>query len=184
MREDGTYTGFEDFAVLNGRQTADKYRGSYETSIFKRLRDFGSVTALNADSERLFKLLVLNCAVRNGDAHLKNFGVLYPSIEGPVSLAPVYDIVTTTAYLPGDRMALTLDGSTQWPSAAVLQRFGETRGIASPSSTRATLEQVAQAVSQTMEDIRTYIRRRPDFALVGGRMLSEWDKGIASLKVN
>ena len=31
--------------------------------------------------------------------------------------APVYDLVTTAAYMPNDSMALTLNGSTKWPSA-------------------------------------------------------------------
>jgi serine/threonine-protein kinase HipA len=38
LRKDGTYRGFEDFCVLNGRRTEEKYRGSYETSIMKRSR--------------------------------------------------------------------------------------------------------------------------------------------------
>src|ERR1700733_11770580 len=33
---DGTYRGVEDFCVLNGRRTDEKYRGSYETSVMKR----------------------------------------------------------------------------------------------------------------------------------------------------
>ncbi|MBS0155662.1 MAG: hypothetical protein JSS38_13770 [Nitrospira sp.] len=26
--------------------------------------------------ERLFNLIAINCAIRNGDAHLKNFGIV------------------------------------------------------------------------------------------------------------
>jgi serine/threonine-protein kinase HipA len=35
LRLDGTYRGFEDFCVLNAKQTDQKYSGSYETSILK-----------------------------------------------------------------------------------------------------------------------------------------------------
>ena len=37
LRPDGTYRGFEDFCVLNARRTEEKYRGSYETSVMRRL---------------------------------------------------------------------------------------------------------------------------------------------------
>jgi serine/threonine-protein kinase HipA len=39
----------------------------------------------------------LNIALRNSDAHLKNFAVTYTSAKD-VRLAPVYDIVTVTVY--------------------------------------------------------------------------------------
>src|ERR1700723_1271766 len=70
---DGTYFGFEDFCVLNARRTDEKYRGSNETSVMKRFQQFANSPAVLADAERLFTLIVLNCALRNGDAHLKNF---------------------------------------------------------------------------------------------------------------
>jgi serine/threonine-protein kinase HipA len=76
LRPDGRYLGFEDFCVLNARSTAEKYRGSYETSVLKRFQEFASPDAVTSGTERLFTLIVLNCALRNGDAHLKNFGVL------------------------------------------------------------------------------------------------------------
>lgn len=178
-RVDGTYRGFEDMCVLNARKAADKYSGSYETSILKRFRDFASPESVVADSEQLFKLIALNCALRNGDAHLKNFGIIYDSIEGPVSLAPAYDIVTTTVYLPADVMALTLNGSTRWPSTEVLRQFGETRGIGSPARVRDLIEMVDNAVAETMPEAEALMRDRPEFYPIGERMLAEWKKGIA-----
>jgi hypothetical protein len=62
--------------------------------------------------EKLFMLIALNCALRNGDAHLKNFGIVYDDVQGEARLAPVYDLVTTSVYLPKDSLALTLNGST------------------------------------------------------------------------
>ena len=57
--------------------------------------------------EQSFGSLVLSVMVRNGDAHLKNFGVLYASPGDTVALAPVYDVATTTAYIRKDAPALT-----------------------------------------------------------------------------
>jgi len=37
---DGTYRGLEDFCVLNGRRTDEKYRSSYETSVMKQFGQF------------------------------------------------------------------------------------------------------------------------------------------------
>jgi len=45
---------------------------------------------------KLFTLIALNCALHNGDAHLKNFGVVYDGVQGAARLAPVYDLVTTS----------------------------------------------------------------------------------------
>jgi serine/threonine-protein kinase HipA len=181
LRPDGTYRGLEDFCVLNARSTADKYRGSYETSIWKRFRQFASAEQVTEDSERLFTLMALNCALRNGDAHLKNFGVVYDDPEATVSLAPVYDIVTTTAYVPADTMALTLDGSTRWPDAARLQAFGETRAIGSPAAIRAILDKVADAVAETRPELAAYAQDRPAFAEVAGRMGQAWEQGLVSV---
>ena len=116
LRTDGTYRGFEDFCVLNGRRTDQKYSGSYETRVLRRFQQFANSPTVAAESLQLFRLIVFNCAIRNGDAHLKNFGVVYDDVQGAAHLAPAYDLVTTTAYIPKDRMALTLNGSTEWPS--------------------------------------------------------------------
>ncbi|MBU2605194.1 MAG: type II toxin-antitoxin system HipA family toxin [Alphaproteobacteria bacterium] len=178
LRADGRYRGFEDFCVLNGRRTADKYLGSYETAVLKRFREFASPGQIARGSETLFRMIALNAALRNGDAHLKNFGVVYDDVEGGIALAPVYDIVTTTAYIRADQMALTLDGSTRWPTARQLLAFGTTRQIGSPAVIKGILGEIAEGVNETMEQIRQHIRGHPEFEEVGKRMLVEWAEGI------
>ena len=64
--------------------------------------------------------------------HLKNFGIVYDDVQAEARLAPVNDLVTTSAYLPNDSMALTLNGTTKWASPKELQRLGETRMGATP----------------------------------------------------
>jgi serine/threonine-protein kinase HipA len=179
LKPDGTWRGFEDFAVLNGRRAADKYGGSYETSVLRRFTQFASGLGVAADIERLFTLIVLNCALRNGDAHLKNFGVVYDDVAGPIQLAPVFDVITTTAYLPVDAMALSLDGTTRWPSAARLQAFGETRGVGAPAVVRAVRQRVAEALAETALELKAHMAEHPAFREIGARMLAEWAKGAA-----
>jgi serine/threonine-protein kinase HipA len=183
LRRDGTYCGFEDFCVLNAKRTDEKYSGSYETSIIKRFQQFANSPHVYADLEKLFTLVALNCALHNGDAHLKNFGIVYDDVLGAARLAPVYDLVTTSVYLPRDSMALTLNGSTRWPAARELQRLGEIRCGGTPSQVRDILERIAEALRSTSAEVRTHMREDPDFAEIGERMLREWEKGAAfSLK--
>lgn len=180
LRGDGTYRGFEDFCVLNARRTDEKYRGSYETSVMKRFQQFANSTEVFADLEKLFMLIALNCAIRNGDAHLKNFGIIYDDVLGAARLAPVYDLVTTTVYLANDRMALTLNGTTDWPTEKELRRLGETRMSGSPARVRQILEKIEDALEDTRAEVERHIRQHGSFAKIGRRMLEEWDAARAA----
>ena len=183
LRADGSYRGVEDFCVLNARRTEEKYRGSYETTVTKRLADYVDAADLPAENEKLFTLIALNCALRNGDAHLKNFAIVYERVLAQARLAPVYDLVTTSAYLPQDNMALTLDGTTRWPDVRRLRRLGETRMIDTPARVRDILARIADAMAETMGEIRAYRREHPEFAEVGERMMQQWEEGMrGSLK--
>lgn len=183
LRADGSYRGVEDFCVLNARRTEEKYRGSYETAVLKRLGDYVGAGDLPAENEKLFTLLALNCALRNGDAHLKNFAVVYERVLGEARLAPVYDLVTTSVYLPADNMALTLDGTTRWPDAKRLRRLGETRMIGTPARIRDIFVRIADALAETMGDIRAHRKEHPAFAEIGERMVRAWEEGVrGSLK--
>ena len=65
-----------------------------------------------ASLEQFFGIVSLSCIVGNGDAHLKNFGLLYSDpTQGDARQAPAYDIVNTTAYIPEDVLALDLAGN-------------------------------------------------------------------------
>jgi serine/threonine-protein kinase HipA len=184
LHRDGTYRGFEDFCVLNARRTDQKYSGSYESSIMKRFAEFANSSHVGEDLEGLFTLIALNCALRNGDAHLKNFGIVYDDVQGEARLAPVYDLVTTSVYLPKDSMALTLNGSTKWASAKELQRLGETRMGGTPARVREILERIDAAIAATSHDVRSYIKDHPDFEDIGTRMLQQWEQGaVLSLRV-
>jgi len=183
LRPDGSYRGFEDFCVLNARRTEEKYRGSYETSILKRFTEFANSSHVGEDLERLFTLIAVNCALRNGDAHLKNFGIVYDDVQGEARLAPVYDLVTTSVYLPKDSMALTLNGTTKWASAKELQRLGETRMGGTPARVKEILERVGAAIASTSQEVGAYIKEHKEFDEIGNRMLQEWEQGATlSLK--
>jgi serine/threonine-protein kinase HipA len=173
---DGGYLGFEDFCVLNALPTSEKYSGGYETRLFKRLRDFVSPENHRAAAKRLYKLFALNCAIRNGDAHLKNFGVTYEDVRGATDLAPVYDLVTTRAYLPRDAMALTLEGTTSWPDRKRLAALGSTRADLTPREIEQILEATADAMSDAARPMQQYFRASP--YPIGERIAAAWQEGI------
>jgi serine/threonine-protein kinase HipA len=136
--------GFEDMVSLQGKQNTEKYDGSYE-SIAKAITLNVSPAHLASSLGALFELVALSVLLRNGDAHLKNFGLLYtdPTTDD-CRLAPTYDIVTTTMYLPNDRMALNLARDRAWPSDATLIKFG--REHCRMSAPQKTIERLRQAI--------------------------------------
>lgn len=112
LTDQGQALGFEDFCVLQGRQRDDKYEGSYE-QLLKTIKLFVSPAHRSQSVQQFFKMLVLNNHLQNGDAHLKNFGLIYEDNKS-IRLAPAYDVVSTTAYIREDMSALTLMGSRKW----------------------------------------------------------------------
>lgn len=122
IAENGNPLGFEDMCVLQARQRDDKYTGSYE-QVVKSIKIFTSASYKVQSLEQFFKMLVINNQLQNGDAHLKNFGIIYEDGEH-IRLAPAYDVVSTTAYVHNDIAALTLLGSKKWWDRKFLIRFG------------------------------------------------------------
>ena len=59
--------------------------------------------------------LVVNILIGNGDAHLKNWSVIYRDNVTP-QLAPAYDLVSTTRYVQNDSLALNLGGEKRFGS--------------------------------------------------------------------
>lgn len=176
LNNDG-YLGFEDFCVLNGKTAAQKYDGSYE-SITKRIKDFVSPEQVRPALETFFKALALSCALKNGDAHLKNFGVLYDNTESTVRLSPIYDMVTTTAYNPADILALTLGGTKRWPTSRTLMAFARTHCNITAGRARELLGEVAQGVLHAVNEATLYMHSNAQFQDVGAVMLAQWNQGL------
>lgn len=124
--QSGEKLGIEDFATLLGRSGDDKYKGSYENIV--------KATWLNTESlaevEHAFKLIAFNCLIGNGDAHLKNFSLVYDSNLSNIRLSPVYDITHTLIYSTIDKnMALKMRKSRAFPSQQQLIDFAYDAGI-------------------------------------------------------
>ena len=59
--------------------------------------------------------LVVNILIGNGDAHLKNWSVIYKDKVTP-QLSPAYDLVSTIHYVQNDSLALNLGGEKHFES--------------------------------------------------------------------
>ena len=176
----GAAIGFEDMCSLQALGTAQKYTGSYER-VAKSIRDFVSARHLREARQQFFSTLVLSVMMRNGDAHLKNFGVLYAAPAEEVQLAPVYDLVTTTAYITRDVPALTLAGTKKWWPRKMLERFAVAHLSLPMPVVSATFSRMAEAVTETRALLPAYIADHPEFQEIGKRMMASWDDGVKGL---
>jgi serine/threonine-protein kinase HipA len=176
-RDDGTYLGCEDFCVLSGLRSHGRYHGAYE-DIATRIAQFVSAELQRAALTQLFAMVALCCAVENGDAHLKNFAVLYEHPEALVQLAPVYDVIATTPYNARDVLALTLGGSKTFPDRARLGDFGRRACGLSKAQVDEGLERVRSGVEGACADIREYIVEHSDFARAGEHLMATFKRGL------
>ena len=184
---DGTRLGFEDIAALLGLRVRDtlsdrKYHGSYEhvADLLRLLKITGE------NLHRFFAQVAFTVMVRNGDGHLKNFGVLYRSARD-AWLAPMFDVVTTSIYrytryeggpeLEDRTLALKLfrgKGQTRtYPTPDELLRFGrEVCGVAQPTQ---VLARIGEAMIETLEAARQDSRIPPTLL---AEMRSAWEAGL------
>jgi len=176
----GHSIGFEDMCCLQALGTQQKYNSSYE-KVAKSIRDFVSPEFRQQARDQFFATLVLSNIVRNGDAHLKNFGVLYDQPGATVRLSPVYDVVTTTAYISKDVPALTLAGTKKWWSVKMLEQFAVVHLSLTIGKAGQIVDEVATAVTDTRAMLSAYTKDHPDFSMVGDKMLAAWESGLASV---
>lgn len=179
--EQGQYLGIEDFCVLQGLGTSDKYTGSYE-QMGKTIQAFVAPENQQSALRSFFKMVALAVGLRNGDAHRKNFCLLYDSpFSRQGKFAPTFDQITTTAYLPHDSMALMLRGTKRWPGRSVLLDFG----IQTCALSRREAEGVLKEVEEGLLSARTYLQDRVQaggvFAETGAKMLTAWAEGLLAL---
>ncbi|UFQ00487.1 type II toxin-antitoxin system HipA family toxin [Pseudomonas fitomaticsae] len=173
------YLGFEDFCVLNGWPSRAKYDGSYEGAA-RQIKAFVSPALLSQALEAFFKIVALSAGLKNGDAHLKNFGVLYDhcGAQASIRLAPAYDIITTSVYIRNDSLALLLGGSKAWPKHKALIRFGRTACNLTEGRCNELLQQVVHGMQKVMEEMLEHCRTHQSFAVVGTAMIEQWESGI------
>lgn len=102
----------EDFAQVLLRYSHDKYGSANYEQIGKALYQFTGQPLANI--QQFARRLLVNILLANGDAHLKNWSLVYPDAITP-ELALAYDIVTTKAYIQNEQeFALKLGKTKEW----------------------------------------------------------------------
>lgn len=97
----------EDFAGLAGLTPAShgenyKYRGNY-FHLFELLQKY--VPAYKVEAPKLFRLILFNYLIANGDAHFKNFSLIETAL-GDFKLSPAYDLLNSRMLIADKDFAL------------------------------------------------------------------------------
>jgi len=174
-KKSNSFLGFEEILVLLGKNRDEKYSGSYE-SVVK------TVYVVCTDKEKamkdLYKTIVMSYLLKNGDAHLKNFGVLYDEEFKNIRFAPAYDIVNTCVYIYKDRPALTMFGKKVWFGESELLRFGRECCYISKAKTQTYYDECIAALKRMMIELKTYIKSNPDFETIALRMYESYQVSL------
>lgn len=140
----GLRVHIEDFAQVLGVYPEQKYKvANYET--------LASIVLALAGQDGLLdflRRLVFVVASGNGDAHLKNWSLIYR--DGVTAqLSPSYDQVSTIQYINNDKLALNLGGSKNWTdlTMAKFQRMARKLSV-DESVVRDAVEESVQVIRQ------------------------------------
>jgi serine/threonine-protein kinase HipA len=173
-REAQSRIHIEDFAQVRGfyggGAAPDKYSGSFETvaALCYRGRDISSL-------REFARRFAFNVAIGNGDAHLKNWSLIYPDGRRAV-LSPAYDLVSTAPYLGAaeEDLGMAWGGSHRLDTASAVpfERLERKLG-----ATDAGLADVAHQTIQRLRDALPAKELLPDRLSFVARWLSDSIRG-------
>jgi len=156
---DGTKLGYEDFTTLMKKSNGPnaKYTSSYETLLKATYLYTSSV----AEVEKMYKYIVFNCLIGNGDAHLKNFALQYSPDMKNIFVSPPFDLTHTLIYESIDhKMVLKLAGSKAFPDRSHLIKLAE--------SDRFRIRNPKAIIEFLSENILDYLRTSNEVQLFDG----------------
>ncbi len=111
-RDNDTRIHMEDFAQVLVKYPHEKYNSASYEQIAKIIYQFTGDGLAN--EQQFARRLLVNILLANGDAHLKNWSLLYKD-RITAELAPAYDILSTSVYIEGEKdYALNLGKTKQW----------------------------------------------------------------------
>ena len=156
---DGTKLGYEDFTTLMKKSNGPnaKYTSSYETLLKATYLYTSSV----AEVEKMYKYIVFNCLIGNGDANLKNFALQYSPDMKNIFVSLPFDLTHTLIYESIDhKMALKLAGSKAFPDRSHLIKLAE--------SDRFRIRNPKAIIEFLSENILDYLRTSNEVQLFDG----------------
>ena len=139
----GTRVHIEDFAQIFGHYPERKYKGLNYESIARLIL---AVTG-DVGLRECLRRMVFMIASGNGDAHAKNWSLVYA--DGVrAALSPAYDLVSTIQYMADDGLALNLANSKRWADVTM----ASFRRLAGKVGSNEAL--VVETVNAAVNDIR------------------------------
>ncbi len=171
-REGARRIHFEDFAQILAIDPQNKYSASYlEMALaMQAFPSLGESAVLE-----LLRRLVVNDLLGNPDAHLKNFGLLYPDGIAP-RLAPAYDIVAYAALQGVEGHALPL-----MPPTAGAARPARRAALLTPATVRAFCAAAAlhePVVRKLIADTARRARERWPAMIDASALPAAWQKRL------
>lgn len=128
-RQETTRIHMEDFAQVLVKYPDDKYQAANYEQVAKVLYEFSGEPLV--DVQQFARRLLVNFLLANGDAHLKNWSLIYPDKVTP-RLSPAYDIVMTSVYMGIEQeVALNMARNKNWYRAEYkhFERWAQRAGI-------------------------------------------------------
>ncbi|MCK1489206.1 HipA domain-containing protein [Bradyrhizobium sp. 160] len=170
---EGSRIHIEDFAQVFGRQPSKKYDDASYHDIASALN-----VAVSTDAALEFvRRLALAALVGNGDMHLKNWSTIYPGDGCTPAIAPVYDVLSTTAYFPKDDMALSLGGEKSFKALTPdrWRKFANRARLPDPA--------VISAVKQVVSSVNDLWWKLPERDVVPTAVLEKIDGKIREMSL-
>ena len=169
--EEGETLGFEEILSLQDKNRNEKYDGSYE-QVAKSIYQF--TTQKKESLTDYYKTVVMNYLLKNGDAHLKNFGLLFSDDFSRIWFSPTYDVVNTTSYIYQDKPALMMQGKKVWFDKEALVDFGMKHCLLTDKEADGFYVECESALKEMIVEIEHYIEENPHFKIIGRRMIESF----------
>ena len=137
----------EDFAQVFNLRANQKYGHANYDQIARTLLRYGGGLE---DVREMTRRLMLNLLIGNGDAHVKNWSLIYDNPQRP-RLAPAYDLVSTVAYTTADKsLALNMNRTKAFASITLETFDGFLARIGVLDQTRRSVMASTIAAGQTI----------------------------------
>lgn len=121
------------------------------------------------DARKLMRQVIFSWMIGNDDLHLKNMSLLktydqdMQSVKS-IRLSPIYDIMTTRAYVSNDVPALSIAGRYDY-DLDLFCKLGAVAGISAnevSDMTRELAESILESIPNVMEDLPDIIQTHPE----------------------
>ena len=120
----------------------------------------------------------MNHLLKNGDAHLKNYGILYENDFNDSFLAPIYDVITTKIYIKNDIPALRLSDGKLWWKEKTYKTFAKQSCGLSNAEYEIILEECKESIVKTKKEINEFIVKNANVKDFLENLISSWEEDL------